>query len=379
MSSPAGPSKTSRDAQRKSSLQRNESKKNKRHRRRLKNKAAKTANGAGVIDMTESTDDDDEGDIEIEPKFLDGLVGSKGRLQSTPRQGQKTQKAETNQIEHQAGPSNSGSVKGKEREKIRPAPPVEEEKEEVASAFKPMSRSILSGWKLSVSRSPSPSADSPQVEIFVDEKPDPAAISETAGEDHFQPPGLFSTSLIPRKKTQRKLREEEQKHAEEVKEEAKPETSGETSLLLPEHITLESAEDRKEDALEEAETSTQDVEGLHILDDSKAKVCRTLSQSTKADVKGVQRYFDPQAGTDDTSKFLASADQSRICMNCKRPGHNSRECPHILVCYLTHSFFEGADTQCPTCGKEDDHERRDCPYNLICFRCGLAGHKIQVS
>ena len=37
------------------------------------------------------------------------------------------------------------------------------------------------------------------------------------------------------------------------------------------------------------------------------------------------------------------------------------------------------DNQCPTCGKEDEHERRDCPYNLICFRCGLAGHKIQVS
>jgi len=272
MSSPTGPRKTSRGTAPKGSLQRNESKKNKRHRRRLKNKAAKAANGAGIIDMTESTDDEDEGDIEIEPKFLDGLVGSKGRLQGTPRQGQKASKAENNEIESQAGPSNSGSVKGKEREKIRPAPPVEEEKEEVASAFKPMSRSILSGWKLSVSRSPSPSADSPQVEIFVDEKPDPAAVPTSAAEDHVQPPGLFSTSLIPRKKTQRKLREEEQKHAEEAKEEAKPETSGETSLLLPEHITLESAEDRKEDAFDEEEKSTQDVEGLHILDDSKAKV-----------------------------------------------------------------------------------------------------------
>jgi len=273
MSSPAGPKKTSRDTTRKSGLQRSESKKNRRHRKRIRNRAAKTANGAGVIDMTESTDDDDdEGDIEIEPKSLDGLVGSKGRLQGTPRQGPKPPKAQTNEIEAQAGPSNSGSVKGKEREKIRPASPVEEEKEEVVSAFKPMSRSIMSGWKLSVSRSPSPSAESPQVEIFVDEKPDPAAISEPAGEDHFQPPGLFSTSLIPRKKTQRKLREEEQKHAEEVKEENKPETSEESALLLPEHITLESAEDRKEDALEEGEKTTQDVEGLHILDDSKAKV-----------------------------------------------------------------------------------------------------------
>jgi len=44
-----------------------------------------------------------------------------------------------------------------------------------------------------------------------------------------------------------------------------------------------------------------------------------------------------------------------------------------------HFSYELADSKCPTCGKEDDHERRDCPYNLICFRCGLAGHKIQVS
>jgi hypothetical protein len=294
MASPAGPSKTERGITRKGGLQRNESKRNRRHRKRLKNRAEKTGNGAGVIDMTESTDSDDDGDIEIEPKFLDGLVGSKGRLQDSTGRGQASGKAKTKDIEAQAqaqaGPSNSGSIKGKEKEK---APPVQLEKEEeVTSAFKPMSRSIMSGWKLSVSRSPSPPAkrqrtDSPQVEIFVDEKPDPnmAAGSQTADE-HFATPGLFSTSLIPRKKTQRKLREEEQKQAEEaVEEELKPETSGgESALLLPEHITLESAEDREEEAAEEGNTSTQDVEGLHIFDDSKAKVCSRLTRMLKTDV-----------------------------------------------------------------------------------------------
>lgn len=47
--------------------------------------------------------------------------------------------------------------------------------------------------------------------------------------------------------------------------------------------------------------------------------------------QGVQRYFDLEAGTDDVSTFLASADQSRVCMNCKRPGHNQRDCPHVIV------------------------------------------------
>lgn len=280
MATPAISSKSDRKTPRKGSLQRNESKRNRRHRKRMSNKAQKTGNG-GVIDMTESTDDsddDDQGDIEIELKFLDGLVGSRGRLEKKSHQDRPPAKKVVKEIEvqtqAQAGPSNSGSIKGKEKAKIPPAP-VQAEKEEITSSFKPMSRSIMSGWKLSLSRSPSPPAkrartDSPQIEIFVDEKPDPTATLEN-GDDQSQPPA-FSTSLIPRKKTQRKLREEEQKHAEdEAKEEANPEVDGDMALLLPEHITLESAEDRKEEALEEGNTAIQDAEGLHILDDSKAK------------------------------------------------------------------------------------------------------------
>jgi len=234
--------------------------------------------------MTESTDDsdDDEGDIEIASKHLDGLVGSKGRLETPKRPNRAPTKEITGTAaQAQAGPSNSVSIKGKEKAKLPAAPAsVQEEKEEVVSSFKPMSRSIMSGWKLSVSRSPSPPTkrartDSPGVEIFVDEKPDPAVAAQTRTEDeHFQAPDLFSTSLIPRKKTQRKLREEDQKQAEEgVKEDTKPDPIGEERpLLLPEHITLESAEERKEEDLEEGNKSIQDVEGLHILDDSKAKV-----------------------------------------------------------------------------------------------------------
>ena len=236
--------------------------------------------------MTESTDDsdDDEGDIEIASKHLDGLVGSKGRLETPKRPNRAPPKEVKGTVaQAQAGPSNSGSIKGKEKAKVptTPAPVQEqEEKNEVVSSFKPMSRSIMSGWKLSVSRSPSPPTkrartDSPGVEIFVDEQPDPAVTSQAGmGDEHFQAPDLFSTSLIPRKKTQRKLRDEDQKQAEEaVKEDTMPDPIGEErALLLPEHITLESAEERKEEDLEEGNKSLQDVEGLHILDDSKAKV-----------------------------------------------------------------------------------------------------------
>jgi hypothetical protein len=359
MASPAAPKPGKQEPKliSRGSLAKNESKRNRRHRKRQDKRASKSNgngnDGAGpVIDMTEDTDDEgNDNDFSIEAtSFLDRLAESEqtgrpranGKGTSAGRMKEKELELDNEIV---AGPSNSRSIKGKERERASPSPPVEEPN---TSAFKPMTRSIMSGWKLSLSPTPPPPAkrartDSPtRAEIFIDEKPDPSASTVPQGDEyHFQPPGLFSTSLIPSKKVKRSLRREEQKqrNGEETKD-VKPDTDtaaedGEEKLLLPEHVTLETAGDGDGGDDDEDDRAMDNAEGLHILDDSKARVGRYLvTQDLMLTVKGVQRYFDPQAGTDDVSTFLASADQSRMCMNCKRPGHNQRDCPHILVCLL---------------------------------------------
>ncbi|RXK40174.1 hypothetical protein M231_02632 [Tremella mesenterica] len=117
----------------------------------------------------------------------------------------------------------------------------------------------------------------------------------------------------------------------------------EDTLLLPGHVTLTSppGSDRGDE--------NEDMEGLHFVDDDVAK--------------GVPRYFDTTPNTPQTEEaaFLASATRSKICQNCKRPGHRMNACPHTI---------------CTLCGKEDDHERRFCPIGLVCFNCGQRGHRI---
>jgi hypothetical protein len=280
------PKLTSRGA-----LAKNESKRNRRHRKRQVKRASKIDDGAGagpVIDMTEDTDDEgNDNDFSIEAiSFYDRLAESEDQ-KGTRANGKGTSARQTKEKELDneivAGPSNSMSIKGKERERASPSPAVEEIN---TSTFKPMTRSIMSGWKLSLSPTPPPPAkrartESPaQVELFIDEKPGPtASVLDPQGDaDHFQPPGLFSTSLIPSKKVKRSLRREEQKqrNGEEAKD-AKPDTDtaaegGEEKLLLPEHVTLETAVDGDGGDEEEGDRSMDNAEGLHILDDSKARV-----------------------------------------------------------------------------------------------------------
>jgi hypothetical protein len=291
MASPAAPKPGKQEPKLTSrgTLAKNESKRNRRHRKRQDKRASKSNDGAGagpVIDMTEDTDDEgNDNDFSIEAiSFYDRLAESEDQ-KGTRANGKGTSARQTKEKELDneivAGPSNSMSIKGKERERASPSPPVEEPN---TSAFKPMTRSIMSGWKLSLSPTPPPPAkrartDSPaQAEIYIDEKPDPIPSAPQGDEDHFQPPGLFSTSLIPSKKVKRSLRREEQKqrNGAEAKD-AKPDTDtaaegGEEKLLLPEHVTLETAVDGDGGDEEEGDRSMDNAEGLHILDDSKARV-----------------------------------------------------------------------------------------------------------
>ncbi|ORX36747.1 hypothetical protein BD324DRAFT_627024 [Kockovaella imperatae] len=115
-------------------------------------------------------------------------------------------------------------------------------------------------------------------------------------------------------------------------------------LLLPENVSI----DATNQAATESPLDDGDMEGLHFLGDETTK--------------GVSRYFEPPAPetTEAEAAFLATADQSKICTNCKKPGHKRQNCPHTL---------------CPVCGAVDSHERRDCPVSLVCFGCGQRGHR----
>lgn len=373
-------------------------------RRRRRNKQRKLAadrDEDSVIDLTFDDGDSDGGER---------AEGSSGRHQDNDmasEAGPSRQPSSAGDLPSRAGSGraatpSSGKGKDKGKGKGKAAAPVvpndSSEEEAGPTSFRPLSRSILTGWKLSPSRSPSPRSPQ-QAEIYIDEKPadpdppDPDPTADGTGESgttgHFDPPGLFSTSLVPSKRARRTLRKEEKRHQDqpgdaEDKDTQIEERTTEDGLLLPEHVVIESEVNGPAGTEgDEDRAAARDTEGLHILDDSQARVSRRhfFMAMFLSNHQGVTRYFDPQAGDDDTSTFLATADQSRICMNCKRPGHNQRDCPHIIVRSLSPPHLQQgvtSDLQCPTCGKEDEHERRDCPYNLICFRCGLAGHKIQV-
>ena len=190
-------------------------------------------------------------------------------------------------------------------------------------AFVPLPRSLISG----ISRSTSPGLRSngqPTIEVdgvvSVDiRNPVKGSYTNNLNRDSALQSGS-SMALLP--------------HQSTTVSQANP-------LLLPDNVTL--------DTSDSAPLPAEPMTGVHFLDDDN-------------NVKGVSRYFDepkPEA----ESSFLATADQSKICSNCKRPGHKSRACPHTI---------------CPVCGEVDEHERRDCPFSLVCFGCGQRGHRQNV-
>ena len=131
--------------------------------------------------------------------------------------------------------------------------------------------------------------DSP---IFLDLGPNsptrpPADGSSSAkADDHFKPPPLFSHDLSR-------------------------DRPPESSLLLPNHITLDAS-----DTMNQARDSVK-MEGVHFIDDEIAQ--------------GVSRYFDDTVEESEEASFLASADGRKTCTNCKQLGHKMKDCPHIIV------------------------------------------------
>ncbi|WWC70235.1 uncharacterized protein I206_104185 [Kwoniella pini CBS 10737] len=242
------------------------------------------------------------------------------------------------------------------------------------SSFTPLPRSLLSGTGIRFSPSPTPgagpstpnrnsSAEPGEIretvvggDIFVDEIPQQTPhLPGIVSSDQFQPPGLFTTNLIPSvKKTENGVKVQLQKPTGSNKGKEKEQNEMDSTLLLPSHVLVDSVSPSKGGEAKNHQYSERDhedmMEGVHFVDDDISK--------------GSKRYFDPEV--DETKEveatFLATADQSKICQNCKRPGHRSKDCKHVI---------------CTTCGAEDSHERRDCPVGLVCFGCGSRGHRKQ--
>ncbi|WVQ99390.1 hypothetical protein IAU59_006523 [Kwoniella sp. CBS 9459] len=287
-----------------------------------------------------------------------------------------------------AGPSKSAS--SSRRPSRSPAPATTTAY--APTAFTPLPRSLFAGSNINISRSISPpatnerdagpskaieprdQADVGRGDIFIDEvplretTPLPDTVHESA--EHFEPPGLFTTSLMPTVKPstetgagaqvelQRSTIASEQVEKDKGKAIKTPtgaEDGDEAGLLLPSHVLVDTASPMKSTNEADGEDGQQGdvddpMEGLHFVDDDISR--------------GSKRYFDLEDAEpkEVEATFLATADQSKICQNCKRPGHRSKDCKHII---------------CTTCGAEDDHERRDCPVGLVCFGCGGRGHRKQ--
>lgn len=247
-------------------------------------KNAEDASGpSSVIDLTQ--DDEDLPMDTSAPAFYEGMVDENGagpsrhkrtkdrkaqeELPATPKPRSRRDRGET-EAETKNGTSQDDSYQ--------------------PESFRPLSRSILpTGWRLSPSASPPPRSQSPprryspsQVNIVIDEKP-----SESGGTggrngdgngvgEHFEPPGLFTTSLMPSKRAKRTMRKQEKQQQEAQKQGDKEEgetddevKTPEESLLLPAHVVIEG-----QDGEEGDRQVVQDQDGVHIFDDSQAKVSR---------------------------------------------------------------------------------------------------------
>lgn len=260
-----------------------------KHKRRRQERKRQTD---AVIDLT-NDDAEEAGDEHLKrdvAKFYEGLRESSAGPSGSSRKREELEDGEI--AEEPISTRKPKSKKGKERavETVEPTadPVVPESKTEepVQSVFKPLSRSILSGWQLSPSPSPSPPphkrsrTESPsQVEIFIDEKPSsdvPSPVHKDGESSHFEPPGLFSTALVPSKRAKRTLRKEEEKKQQDGqanKEDGSDEDAKEQvgKLLLPEHVFIEAATDGTSEEVDERRPIVSE-EGLHVFDDSQAKV-----------------------------------------------------------------------------------------------------------
>jgi hypothetical protein len=169
------------------------------------------------------------------------------------------------------------------------------------TAFTPLSRSILSGMaRVSPDEtdtapalptsSPGHDAAAPTephhtADIVIEEIPRSTASPSTKldrsstgpGHDHFDPPGLFSTSLMPTlvpsgsKSPHVELRPSEET-VKTSSEDGPGSNDEEQGLLLPSHVMLDTVAAVDEADEEDGPVGDTSMEGLHFVDDDVAKV-----------------------------------------------------------------------------------------------------------
>lgn len=208
--------------------------------------------------------------------IVDMTTGGEKNLES------KARDAEESFISFSGGHSLASSEAGPSRQRS-PAPPY------TPTSFKPISRSILAGLSFRPSpvlssRHASPSkVPDLSVKEVIDEKPasispalspppDPAPASLSSSE-HFEPPGLFTASLMPG--VCEVIAQVEAREPEVSKLGGDAAQEGD-SLLLPSHVLLDMAPPAKSVWNEEGESRQDEssmMEGLHFLDDDVSKVC----------------------------------------------------------------------------------------------------------
>lgn len=146
------------------------------------------------------------------------------------------------------------------------------------TSFQPLKRSMASGY-VAASPSPPPSQPiedtpitRPTADILIEEKPIQAAEASSGPNgtsEHFNPPGLFSSSLVPTSAIQ---------PAFPILSEADSESKlAPAPLLLPSHVQVDEvihqgAAEIAAEAEAELEESKQSMEGLFVFDTDVAKV-----------------------------------------------------------------------------------------------------------
>lgn len=171
------------------------------------------------------------------------------------------------------------------------------------TAFTPLSRSILSGMaRVTPDETdivPAPPTSSPEhdtaastephhtADIVIEEIPRSTVSASTKldrfsagqGHDHFDPPGLFSTSLMPTLvPSGSKSPHVELRPSEETVETSRDDGSGSNDeeqglgLLLPSHVMLDTVAAVDEADEEDGPVGDTSMEGLHFVDDDVAKV-----------------------------------------------------------------------------------------------------------